>query len=125
MRAFVQKFSLAIPAILLCSALVVNSANAQSNLSFLADTPVSDLTTAQLDSLYGAIKTSLNAGVDGKTSQWSAGAKPAPSATITPTFDKGESKCATVMLSITAERTSQPVRLRYCKSAAGEWALHN
>jgi hypothetical protein len=125
MRNAFLRLVLATNVSLFSAVLLLNSAHAQSNLVFFDNTSVADLNKSDLDSLYGSIKASLDAGVDGKTSQWSAGDRPAPSATITPTFDKGNSKCATVNLSISSKNGREPLALRYCKSPAGEWALHN
>jgi hypothetical protein len=75
--------------------------------------------------LYAAITASLDAGVSGKTSQWTDGPKPSTTAKITPTFEQSTPPCANVDLVVSSKRGTEPLKLRYCKNSAGKWALSN
>lgn len=110
---------------LLCAAVLSHPAHAQSNLGFFANTAVADLKREQINSLYAAISTSLDAGQSGKTSEWVDGPTPTTSAKITPTFDQGNPSCAHVDLVVTSRRGDEPLKLRYCKNAQKQWALSN
>jgi len=109
---------------LICAALS-HQAHAQANLDFFANTAVADLQKEQINSLYAAITASLDAGVSGKTSQWTDGPKPSTTAKITPTFEQGNPPCAKVDLVVSSKRGTEPLKLRYCKNSAGKWALSN
>lgn len=124
-RSLSHFLKLASQAGLLCAAALAHQAQAQANLDFFSNTAVADLKKEQIDSLYAAITASLDAGVSGKTSQWTDGPKPSTSAKITPTFEKSSPSCAKVDLVVTSKRGSEPLKLRYCKNAQGQWALSN
>lgn len=99
------------------------TASAQTSLLFLANTPVASLNKAQTKSLSEAIKKSLEAGVNGQTSEWSGGTERAPSAKITPHFTDHKPPCAIVDLDITAKGATQPLKMSYCQNDKGVWAL--
>jgi len=101
------------------------AAIAQSNLAFLGNTPVSDLSKSEIDSLYGAIKRSLNEGATNKQSTWKSNENPRTSATITPVFTTRNPPCANVELAISARDGNQPFSLRYCRDSNGDWGLTN
>lgn len=125
MPPFTRLLALTAQTVVLGAALLSLPAHSQANLDFFSNTAVADMKKEQIDSLYTAMVASLDAGVSGKTSQWSDGPKPAPSAVFTPAFDKDNPSCANMDLAITSKRGTQPLKLRYCKNAQGKWALHN
>ncbi len=98
-------------------------ASAQTSLMFLANTPVTALNKAQTKSLSEAIKKSLEAGVNGQTSEWSGGSERAPSAKITPHFTDNKPPCAIVDLDITAKGATQPLKMSYCQNEKGVWTI--
>lgn len=110
---------------LICAAVLSHQAHAQANLDFFSNTAVADLKKEQINSLYAAITASLDAGVSGKTSQWTDGPKPSTTAKITPAFEQSTPPCANVDLVVTSKRGTEPLKLRYCKNSAGKWALSN
>jgi hypothetical protein len=118
-------FSAVFLSLALLAAGVSATVYAQSNLDFLANTPVSNLSKDQLNSLYEAIKASLNTGVSGKSSTWHSGAEATPAATITPHFDEKNRKCAVVDMTVNGKGQSQTMKLPYCQSQKGEWVLHD
>ncbi|NUT60555.1 hypothetical protein [Herbaspirillum sp. C9C3] len=121
----VRFLKLAAQAGLICAAALSYPAHAQANLDFFSNTAVADLKKEQINSLYAAISASLDAGVSGKTSQWTDGPKPSTTAKITPTFEQSTPPCAKVDLVVSSKRGTEPLKLRYCKNSAGKWALSN
>lgn len=122
-----RKFSVVLNASLLSLALIAAAspltASAQSNLGFLANTPLTSLNKTQIKSLTDAIKSALEAGANAQTSEWSSGKAQGPAAKITPHFTDNKPPCAIVILELTAKGVTQNSKVPYCQNEKGVWTL--
>ncbi|WDD93728.1 hypothetical protein Bsp3421_003822 [Burkholderia sp. FERM BP-3421] len=100
-------------------------AHAQNNLNFLNDTPVSYFSKADTASLTKAVQHVRDDGKDGETVDWQNDRKGTPiAAKLTPTTaDDGGRTCREIVVEISAKGQSMTLKPRFCKTAAGQWAL--
>ena len=100
-------------------------AQAQSNLNFLTDTPISYFSKADIASLSKAVLQVRNDGKDGETVEWkNDGRSTQIDAKLTPaTADRDGKTCREIKTEIEAKGQTMTLRPVYCKTAAGKWQL--
>jgi hypothetical protein len=99
-------------------------AQAQNNLNFLHDTPISYFSKADTASLTKAVQQVRDNGKDGETVDWQNDRKGTPiTAKLTPTStDDGGRACREVVVEINAKGQSMTLKPRFCKTA-DKWVL--
>ncbi|MFC0398548.1 hypothetical protein [Paraburkholderia rhizosphaerae] len=110
--------------------LVTGSLAAQAaNLGFLHDTPISNMTQADIDSLKAAAFNALDKQKDGDTVTWTnEGSRNSvrvnAQMTIQDTATEGTSTCRTVRVVLNARGQSMNLGPRYCRQGTtGKWVL--
>ncbi|WP_246797619.1 RT0821/Lpp0805 family surface protein [Burkholderia perseverans] len=100
-------------------------AQAQSNLNFLNDTPITYFSKADVASLTKAVHQARDEGKDGETTEWNNGNRGVRiEAKLTPsTAEQDGHTCREIATEINAKGQSMTLRPRYCKTPAGKWQL--
>ncbi|RQS65248.1 hypothetical protein DID96_27165 [Burkholderia sp. Bp8963] len=100
-------------------------AQAQNNLNFLNDTPLSYFSKADLASLTKAVQKVRDEGKDGETETWqNSGGRAQIDAKLTPaTAEKDGKTCREITTQIDAKGQTVTLKPVYCKTAAGKWQL--
>ncbi|MBN3791751.1 hypothetical protein [Burkholderia sp. Ac-20353] len=100
-------------------------AQAQNNLNFLNDTPLSYFNKADLASLTKAVQKVRDEGKDGETETWqNSGGRAQIDAKLTPaTTEKDGKTCREITTEIDAKGQTITLKPVYCKTAAGKWQL--
>ncbi|PCE27149.1 RT0821/Lpp0805 family surface protein [Burkholderia ubonensis] len=123
-----MRASLSVVARLLAGAACVAAAlpaQAQSNLGFLNDTPITYFSKADAASLAKAVHQARDEGKDGETTTWqNSGGGTQLEAKLTPTTsDKDGKTCREIATEIAAKGQTMTLKPVYCKTAAGKWQL--